>query len=328
MRAVVVDVPGDLDQLEMRTDVAVPTVDEHDVLVRTAYAGMNFMEVLIRRGDYLRNPKYPLILGSEASGIVESVGSAVTDFKPGDRVAVLSGDRGSYADFVCVEEGHIVPIPDDMDLRTAAAYPLQVLTAWSILFASARIRESDWVLVHACAGGVGLALVQMARIAGCQVIGTTSSEEKAQLAREMGCNHVINYTEQDFGREVRKIVPAGVNVICDSVGKVNVIGNLRAVANFGLIVVFGYASGEPKYDEKLLWGRSCGITMNGLYHLVPNRPEFFRAIKETSQWIREGRLNIHIGKEYELEDAREAHRILEGRKSTGKLLLRINDQLT
>lgn len=327
MRAVVVDVPGDVNQLEMRTDVAVPTVGEHEVLVRAAYAGMNFMEVLIRRGDYLRNPKYPLILGSEASGVVEQIGSAVTTFKPGDRVAVLSGDRGSYADFVCVEEDHIVPIPDDMDLRTAAAYPLQILTAWSILFASARIHKGDWVLVHACAGGVGLALVQMAKISGCHVIGTTSSSDKADLAFEMGCEHVINYTEQDFGREVRKIVPSGVNVICDSVGKVNVIGNLRAVANFGLIVVFGYASGEPKYDEKLLWGRSCGITMNGLYHLVPDRPKFFQAIKETSQWIREGRLNIHIGQEYELEDAREAQRTLEERKSIGKLLLRINSDL-
>ncbi len=327
MRAVVVKEPGDVEQMNLQTDVDTPVPGDGDVLVRTAYAGMNFMEVLIRRGDYLRNPKYPLVLGSEASGIVESVGDGVTDFRPGDRVAVLSGDRGCYAEYVSVPESNVVPIPDDMDLRTAAAYPLQILTAWSILFASARIQEHDWVLVHACAGGVGLALVQMAKIAGCKVIGTTSSEDKAELAREMGCDHVINYTEQDFGREVRKIVPEGVNVICDSVGKVNVIGNLRGIANFGLIVVFGYASGEPKYDEKLLWGRSCGITMNGLYHLVPDRPKYFQAIKETTQWIREGRLNIHIGQEYELEEAREAHRVLEGRKSTGKLLLRINSEL-
>lgn len=328
MRAVVVETPGDLDQLKLQTDVDRPEVGDNGVLVRTAYAGLNFMEVLIRRGDYLRNPKYPLILGSEASGVVEEVGSAVTDYKPGDRVAVLSGDRGCYAEYVCVEDTHIVPIPDDMDLRTAAAYPLQVLTAWGILFASARIREGDSVLVHACAGGVGLALVQMARIAGCSVLGTTSSEDKAQLARDMGCQHVINYTEQDFGREVRKVLPDGVNIICDSVGKVNVIGNLRAIANFGLIVVFGYASGEPKYDEKLLWGRSCGITMNGLYHLVPNRTEFSRAISETTQWIREGKLKLHIGQEYDLADVQEAHRQLEGRQSQGKLLLRINSDLS
>ncbi|MEZ5338096.1 MAG: quinone oxidoreductase [bacterium] len=327
MRAVVVETPGDLDQLRLMDSVERPSVGDNDVLVRTAYAGMNFMEVLIRRGDYLRNPKYPLILGSEASGIVEEVGSAVTEFKAGDRVAVLSGDRGCYAEYVCVEQTHVVPIPDAMDLRTAAAYPLQVLTGWGILFASARIQEGDWVLVHACAGGVGLALVQMARIAGCHVIGTTSSEDKAELAREMGCEHVINYTQQDFGREVRKIVPEGVNVICDSVGKVNVIGNLRAIANFGLIVVFGYASGEPKYDDKLLWGRSCGITMNGLYHLVPHRREFTRAVRETTQWILDGRLKLHIGQEYDLSEVQEAHRALEGRQSIGKLLLRINSEL-
>ncbi|MCB1185884.1 quinone oxidoreductase [bacterium] len=327
MRAVVVETPGELEQLRLTQNVDMPTVGENDVLVRIAYAGLNFMEVLIRRGDYLRNPKYPLILGSEASGIVEQVGANVKDFKPGDRVAVLSGDRGCYAEYVCVDETHVVPIPAEMELRTAAAYPLQVLTAWGILFASARIREGDWVLVHACAGGVGLALVQMARIAGCQVIGTTSSEDKAALAREMGCQHVINYTQQDFGREVRKIVPEGVNIICDSVGKVNVIGNLRSIANFGLIVVFGYASGEPKYDEKLLWGRSCGITMNGLYHLVPHRTEFNRAVRETTQWILDGRLNLHIGQEYDLADVQEAHRQLEGRQSQGKLLLRINSEL-
>lgn len=327
MRTIVVEAPGGPEVLQLKTDVETPQPGPGQVRIKVAYAGLNFFEVLMRSGRYLRKPSYPCILGGEVSGWVDACGEGVTHLAPDTPVCALTGSGGGYAEFAVADASGVMPLPPGVPLRAAAAYPLQVLTGWGVLFASARCRAGDWVLVHAAAGGVGMALTQMARQTGCRVIATAGSDEKCEFALKHGAEFAINYREKDFGREVKAITnDRGVDIICDSVGKSNVVGNLRCIANFGLIVVFGYASGEPEYDERLLWGKSCGVSMNGLYHLVLHPELIGRAIKETLPLYANGTYKLHIGGVFPLEQAAEAHARLEGRDSIGKLLLAVHPE--
>jgi NADPH2:quinone reductase len=327
MRAIVVQAPGGPEALEFHGDYPVPEPGPQQVRIRVAYAGLNFFDVLIRRGDYMRNPKYPLVPGGECSGVVDAVGEGVDGGLLGKRVAALTGDRTGYSEFAIAPAESTFVLPDSVDFKTAAAFPLQVLTAWGVFHASARPRPTDWVLVHAAAGGVGQALVQLAKLHGCTVIATASSAEKLEVARSLGADHLINYKEQDFGRAVRELRPQGVELILDSVGKDVKIGNLRALAYFGLIVVFGYASGEAEYENKLLWRSSVGTTFNGLYHLLMVPELAQRAVKETLGALLAGKLKLHIDSVHPLEDVQAAQRKLEGRGTIGKVLLEVNPGL-
>ncbi|MCC7479680.1 zinc-binding dehydrogenase [bacterium] len=325
MRAIVVDGPGGLEALSYRTDLETPQPGPGQVRVRTAYAGVNFFDTLIRSGRYGRKPKYPIILGGELSGWVDALGEGVEGLSIGQPVSALTGDSGCYADFALAPAGSVIPIPDGMDMKLAAAWPLQWLTAWGVLYASGKARSGDWVLVHAAAGGVGQALTQMASRSGCRVIATAGSQEKCDFALAHGAEFAINYREKEFGREARAITGGrGVDIICDSVGAANVIGNLRAICFFGLIVVFGYASGEPEYDERLLWGRSCGVAMNGLYHLVERTELLSRGVSEMLPGLSDGSFRLHIHSVQPLAEAAQAHAALEGRETIGKLLLEVN----
>jgi NADPH2:quinone reductase len=329
MRAIVVEEPGDLAALAIRDDVAVPEPGSDEVRIRVAYAGLNFFDVLQRSGRYLRKPHYPVVLGGEVSGIVESAGAEVHHLTPGQPVCALTGNSGGYADYAIASADAVIPLPHNMSLKLAAAYPLQVLTAWGVLNVSAKAHHpGEWVLVHAAAGGVGTILCQLARDAGNLVIGTAGSDEKCAHAKAHGAQWVINYQTERWPQRVREITGGhGVDIICDGVGKAMVSGNMRCIANFGRVVIFGYVSGEPKYDMKVLWGRSAGITTYGLYHHVLHETITKRSIRETLPRIINGELKLPIGAVYPFVQVAEAHKALEGRQTVGKLLLEINPNL-
>jgi NADPH2:quinone reductase len=324
MRAVVVEEPGGPEVLKLRDDLAQPQPGNKEICIEVAYAGMNFMDVLGRSGRYVRGIKYPWIPGGEVSGVVGSIGSDVNHLQPGQHVCALTGTSGGYAEYAVAHEDAVYPLPTGMSFQLAAAYPLQVLTAWGVLNVSARPRAGEWVLIHAAAGGVGLILCQLARAKCCNVIGTAGTAEKCQHAMDHGAQWVINYNDELFHKRVMEITNGhGADWILDSVGKATQSGNQRCLARFGRVVVYGYASGEPKYNMRVLWGRSAGVTTYGLYHHMEDWQLTKRSIKETLVDVMDGTLKLHLGGTYKLADVQEAHRLLEGRQSTGKLLLEI-----
>lgn len=327
MRAIVVEEPGGPEVLAIK-EVPKPEPKESQVRVRVAYSGLNFFEVLTRSGRYLRRPRYPIILGGEVSGIVDAVGDKVTHLQPGQPVCALTGGGGGYAEYAVAEADATIPMPHDMSLKLAAAYPLQVLTAYGVLHISGRVQSGEWVLIHAAAGGVGTVLVQLARQAGCMVIGTAGSEEKCKHAKEFGAQWAINYKEHEFWKEVRRITGGrGADLICDSVGQDVQIGNMRCIANFGRVVIFGYASGAPKYSMDVLWGRSAGITTYGLYHHVLHDVMTKRSIRETLPAVIAGEIKIPIGGVFAFDKAAEAHQAMEERHTIGKLLLEVDGSI-
>lgn len=328
MRAIVVDTPGELDALQLRTDHATPEPGPGQIRIKVAYAGLNFFDTLIRSGKYMRRPTYPNIIGGEISGIVDQLGEGVEGFSIGDRVCALTGSYGGYAEYAVADAGATFKLQDNVSLQQGAAYPLQVLTAWGVLFPSGRARAGHWVVVHAAAGGVGTALTQLARAAGCNVIATAGSDEKTAHAVAHGAHYAINYSTDKWHTKVRAFSGNhGADIICDSVGKSMTLDNLRAIARFGLIVVFGYASGAPEYAENLLWGKSCGVTMYGLYHLTEDAELTRRAVNETLPKVADGSLKLVINEVFPLERARDAQAKLENRGTIGKLLLEVDRTL-
>jgi NADPH:quinone reductase len=327
MRAIVVDEPGGPEVLRLR-DLPIPEPQPGHARIRVAYAGLNFFEVLTRSGRYLRRPKFPMILGGEVSGLIDAVGEGVTHLQPGQPVSALTGSGGGYAEYATADADAVIPMPHNMSLKLAAAYPLQVLTAWGVLNISGRAHTGEWVLVHAAAGGVGAILCQLARDRGCLVIGTAGSDAKCEHARKHGAQWTINYNEVQFPQRVREITGGhGADLICDSVGKSTAIGNMRCIANFGRVVIFGYASGEPQYEMDVLWGRSAGVTTYGLYHHVLHETITKRSIRETLPAVINGELKLPIGGVFPLEQCSEAHRALENRETIGKLLLEVDGSI-
>jgi NADPH2:quinone reductase len=304
-------------------DVERPAPKAGEVLVRVAAAGVNFMDIGQRAGRRAGQP-LPFTPGGEASGIVESVGSGVTDVKPGDRVMYAMGSGGSYAEFVVVASTSLVPVPPEMDLVQAAAFPLQGFTAHYLLHDFRTVGPGTTVLVHAAAGGVGLLLTQYATHLGAHVIGTTSSQEKAAKATAMGARDVIVYTETNFADEVKKITGGkGVDLILDAVGKTTFPGDLEAVRSRGLIVVYGGASGqvEPFSPNVALSGRALTVSGASLTNFISTREEILRRAGDLLSGVRAGWLKLTIERVLPLEKAAEAHALLESRKTSGKLLL-------
>lgn len=329
MRGIYIEEPGGIEVLKYREDLPKPEPGPGEVRIRIAYAGLNFFDVLQRGGRYLRRMKFPIIPGGEVSGIVDSVGAGVHHFTPGQPVCALTGSDGAYAEFVAVDADAVIPMPHDMSLRLAAAYPLQVLTAWGVLTVSGKAQPGEWILVHAAAGGVGTVLCQLARDAGCLVIGTAGSDEKCEHALQYGAQWAVNYREEPWPRKVREITGGhGVDIICDSIGRATQNDNMRCIANFGRVVVYGYASGAPRYDMNILWGRSAGVTTYGLYHHVLHSTITKRSIRETLPGVINGELKIPIGGIYPLADVQQAHDDMEQRRTRGKLLLEIDPSLS
>ncbi|WP_328608182.1 quinone oxidoreductase [Amycolatopsis sp. NBC_00345] len=302
-------------------DVEVGAPEAGELLVDVAAAGVNFIDTYQREGIYPLD--LPFVLGLEGAGTVTEVGEGVTGFAPGDRVA-WNGSLGSYAARKRVPAAIAVKVPDGVSDEVAAAVMLQGVTAHYLVRSTYEVKPGDDVLVHAAAGGVGLLLVQLAKSRGAQVIGTVSTEEKAQLARGAGADHVIRYDQEDFAKTTRELTGGkGVAVVYDGVGKDTVDGSLASLKIRGTLALFGAASGPvPPIDpQRLNSGGSLFLTRPTSAHYVLTREELDWRADELFQAVVDGSLDVRIGGRYPLADARQAHEDLQGRKTTGKLIL-------
>jgi len=303
-------------------DAPDPTPKPEEAIVKIDAVGVNFIDIYFRTGLY--KTELPFTNGQEAAGVVESVGSGVADFKPGDRVA-YTGVQGSYAERAAVPTAKLVQLPDNVDTRTAAAVMLQGMTVHYLTHSTYPLKAGETCLIHASAGGVGLLMVQVAKMIGATVIGTCSTEEKAALAREAGADHVILYTEQDFEAEVKKITGGrGVDVAYDSVGKATWQGSMNSLRPRGMLVVFGNASGPvpPINPLELTKRGSLFMTRPSLFAYIASREDLLKRAGDVLGWVGDGKIKVRVGKEYPLAEAAQAQIDLAGRKTTGKLLLR------
>ncbi len=302
-------------------EIPVARPKEGEALVAVEAIGLNFIEVYVRRGWY--KTALPLTPGSECAGTVREVGPGVTSVKRGDHIATVAA-AGSYAEFALVPAARLVPLPDRVTPRDAAAVMLQGMTAHYLTTSVYPLKLGDTCLVHAAAGGVGLLLCQMAKKLGARVIGTVSTWEKATLAKAAGADDVVVYTEHDFEAEVKSATGGrGVNVVYDSVGATTFEKGLDVLAPRGMMALYGQSSGPAKaFDPQILNTKgSLFLTRPTLGHYVATREELLRRAGEVFAWVRDGSLKLRIGAEFPLAKAADAHRALEGRQTTGKVLL-------
>jgi NADPH2:quinone reductase len=301
-------------------EVPTPTPGPTEVLVRVAAAGLNFIDVYHRTGLYPL--PLPLPIGLEGAGTVEQVGGAVNDVKVGARVAWASVP-GSYATHVVAPAERLVPVPDGVATDVASALLLQGMTAHYLMKTIFPLRAGHSALVHAAAGGVGLLLIQMAKRAGAQVIGTVSTEAKAALAKEAGADYIINYQASDFAAETKRLTGGrGVDVVYDSVGKTTFDGSLDVLAPRGYLVLYGQSSGVvPSLDPARLAKGSYSLTRPSLPHYTATRAELLSRAGDLFQMVGAGQLRVRIGRTFPLAQAADAHRALDGRETTGKVLL-------
>jgi NADPH2:quinone reductase len=312
--------PGGPEVLRLE-EVAVGEPAAGEARVRHTAIGVNFVDV------YHRSGLYPLALpsglGVEGAGVVEAVGAGVGHVRPGDRVAYM-GPLGSYAEARLVPADRLVRLPAEIDDRTAAAVMTKGLTVQALVRRTRPVKAGETVLVHAAAGGVGVLMVQWLKAIGATVIATVGSDEKAALARRNGADHVVVYSREDFARRVREITGgAGVPVVYDSVGKATFEGSLDSLAPMGMLVTFGNASGPvPPVDVMALSRKgSLFLTRPSVFHYVARREDLERGAGELFEMLRGGKLRPEIGRSWPLAQAAEAHRALEGRKTTGSVLL-------
>jgi NADPH:quinone reductase len=321
VKAVRVHAPGGPEALRYE-DVEVPTPGEGQAVVKIAAAGLNFIDVQYRAGKY-PPPATPFTLGMEGAGTVSAVGPGVSGLSVGDRVACTMV-VGSYAEYHIVPAARLVPLPGHIELKTAAAVMLQGTTAHYLTSSTFPLKPGDTALVHASAGGVGQLIVQAARIRGARVIGTAGTEAKATLAREAGANEVIVYTQQDFEAEVKRLTGGrGVDVVYDSVGKDTFAKSLNCLRPRGMLALFGFSSGPvTPFDPAVLGAKgSLVLTRPGLNQYIATREELLARTDDVFTWLQDGRMKVRIEREYPLAEAAAAHRALEARETTGKVLI-------
>jgi NADPH:quinone reductase len=320
MKAIQVKQPGGPAVLEL-LDVPVPEPKTTEAVVKLAASGVNFIDVYQREGRY--KVPLPFVLGQEGAGVVTAVGSNVTSVKAGDRVA-WTGLLGGYAEYAAVSADRLVAIPAGVTDQQAAAAMLQGMTAHYLCHDTFPLKRGETALVHAAAGGVGLLLVQMAHHIGARVLATVSTEEKAKLAREAGADEIILYTQSDFEAETRRLTNGqGVHVVYDSVGKTTFEKGLNVLRPRGMMVLFGGSSGAvPPLDLIALSQKgSLYVTRPTLVNYIASREELLSRSAAVFAMISSGKLKLRIAHTYPLAEAQRAHRDLEGRKTTGKLLL-------
>lgn len=320
MKAVQITENGGPEVLKL-ANLDTPTPGEGQVLVELEAAGINFIDVYQREGLYKVN--LPYVPGLEGAGRVVGIGEGVSGFRKGDRVA-YTGVAGSYAEAVIVPADRLVQVPESVELKTAAAVMLQGMTAHYLSHSTYPVQNGDTCLVHAVAGGVGLLLTQLVKLRGGTVIGTASTEEKAERARSVGADHVILYTEQDFEGEVERLTGGkGVQVVYDSVGKTTFEKSLNCLAPRGYLVLYGQSSGPVgAFDPQVLNSKgSLFLTRPSLFHYIAERGDLVKRAGELFVLISEGTLNVHLDSTFALADAAEAHRKLENRETSGKVLL-------
>jgi NADPH2:quinone reductase len=305
-------------------DVEKPHPAPGEALVRIHVAGVNFADTLLRRGAYVTPPSFPETPGFEASGCVEEVGAGVESGLAGQRVAFM-GQR-CYAEYTTVPADSLMPLPSQIGFEEGAAFPIQALTAYHLLYTMDHVRPGMTVLVHAAAGGMGLQLIQAAKQGGARVFGTTSTEEKARLALQYGADEVILYTQTDFAERVKELTGGrGADLVLDSVGRATFAGSLRALAPFGHMIVYGMASGPPEKLNVLraLMQKSLKVSAFWLFSTQQAPPMAKRGVRQVVDSLASGRLKIHIGLRLPLRQAAEAHRRMEARETMGKVLLTV-----
>ncbi|HET6798872.1 MAG TPA: quinone oxidoreductase [Gemmatimonadales bacterium] len=320
MKAIRVNQTGGPDSLRLE-EIPRPSPGPGQALVRIEAVGVNFIEVYQRTGLY-RVP-LPTTPGGEAAGVVEEIGAGVSAVRVGQRVA-SSSFIGAYAEFALAPAERLVPLPEEVPTRLGGAVMLQGMTAHYLTHSTYRLSSKDSCLIHAAAGGVGLLLCQIARQRGARVIGTVSTEAKAELARKAGAHEVILYTQQDFVAETKRITDgAGVQVIFDSVGKTTFLKGFDCLAPRGMMVLYGQSSGpvEPLDPQLLNQKGSLFLTRPTLHHYTATRAELLERADQVLRWVGDGSLQVTIGGEFPLAQAAQAHRELESRRTTGKLLL-------
>jgi NADPH2:quinone reductase len=321
MKAIRIHAPGGPEVLRLE-EVADPSPKTGEALVRVEAIGLNFIEVYFRLGIY-KPAAYPFTPGGEVAGIVESIGPGVTGVKPGDRVATVNA-QGAYAEKTLVAEGRLVGIPDGVSTRQAAAVMLQGMTAHYLATSTVPLKKGDTCLVHAAAGGVGLLLCRIAKNRGARVIGTVSTKEKAARAREAGADEVILYTQSDFVAETKRLTGGkGVQVVFDSVGKTTLEKGLDVLALRGTMALFGQSSGPAGLlDPQILNQKgSIFLTRPSLFHYITSREELLARAGDVLSWVKDGSLPLRIDRTFPLAEAAAAHRTLEERKTSGKVLL-------
>ncbi len=320
MKAIQVQKPGGPEVLTL-VDIPVPKPKPHEAVVKVSAAGVNFIDVYLREGRY--PSPLPFISGQEGSGIVSEIGADVKSFKPGDRVA-YTGIPGSYAEYAAVPADRLVLLPPGITEHQAAAAMLQGMTAHYLVHDTYPLKKGETALIHAAAGGAGLLLVQMAKNIGARVIGTAGTEEKAKLAREAGADEVILYAQEDFEAETKRLTDGkGVHVVYDGVGKTTFDKDLNILRPRGYLVLFGASSGPvPPFDlVKLSQKGSLFVTRPTLVHHIATHEELQQRATAVLTMIAKGKLKLRIEHIYPLREAQQAHRDLEARKTTGKLLL-------
>lgn len=316
--AIVARQPGGPEVLDF-TEIDRPVPGPGQLLVKVAATGVNFIDTYQRSGTY--KVAYPFTPGSEAAGVVEEVGAGVEDYTVGSRVATAEG-TACYAGYIVLDSAKALPVPDGVDDHTAAALPLQGMTAHYLINSSFRVEPGHNVLVHAGAGGVGLLLIQLLKARGARVITTVSTDEKESLARGAGADEVLRY--DGFLDAVRDLTHgAGVNVAYDGVGKDTFDDSLASLRTRGSLVLFGAASGPvpPVDPQRLNAGGSLTLTRPSLAHFLGNPQERLWRSTEIFGAAADGSLNVRVGATYPLAEARRAHEDLEGRRTTGKVLL-------
>ena len=320
MKAIQVQKTGGPEVLTL-VDLPVPKPKPNEAIVKIAASGVNFIDVYFREGRY--PAPLPFVDGQEGAGTVTEVGSDVKTLKAGDHVA-YSNVLGSYAEYAAVPAEKLVKVPAGISGEQAAAAMLQGMTAHYLVHSTYPLKKGETALIHAAAGGVGLLLVQMAKNIGARVIGTAGTDEKARLAKDAGADEVIVYTQQDFEAETKRLTEnKGVHVIYDGVGKSTFDKDLNLLRPRGYLVLFGGSSGAvPPFDPiKLSQKGSLFLTRPSLMHYVLTREELEHRAGDVLGWIAAGKLKLRIAHKYPLAQAQQAHMDLEGRKTTGKLIL-------
>jgi NADPH2:quinone reductase len=320
MKAIRIHKTGGPEALQYE-DVDVPKPGPKQALVKIEAAGVNFIDIYFRMGLYKTEP--PFTNGQEGAGTVTEVGAEAAGLKPGDRVA-YTGVLGSYAEYAVVAADRLVKLPDGVPTKTAAAIMLQGMTVHYLTHSTFPLQAGHTALVHAAAGGVGLTLVQVAKMRGARVIGTCSTEEKAARVRQAGADEVILYTEKSFEEEVKRLTGGrGVDVVYDSVGKATWEGSLNSLRPRGMMVTFGNASGPaPAVEPLTLTAKgSLFLTRPSLMHYIAQREELEKRSSDLFSWVQSGKLKVHVGEEFPLAQAAEAQRRLAARLTSGKLLL-------
>jgi len=320
LKAIRVHETGGAEALRLET-IPDPVPGPGQVLVRLEAIGVNFIEIYQRRGLY--KVAMPFVPGEEGAGKVEAVGPGVDDVRVGDRVASVNF-RGSYAELAIADANKVVPIPEGLGAREAAAVMLQGMTAQYLATSVHALQPGDRCLVHAAAGGVGLLLCQIAKRRNAIVFGTVSTAEKARLAHDAGADEVIDYTRQDFVAEVQRLTDgAKLQVVYDSVGATTYLGSIDCLAPRGMLALFGQSSGVVPPIDPLLLSRkgSLFMTRPTLGHYIATREELVWRAGDVLGWVSEGSLSVRIDREVALAQAADAHRALEERRTTGKVLL-------